>query len=68
MSYDVQCIQTAVFNVKWQEISAVFVSLGLVQAEVDRVDAECWRREVYCARNNWTGSVALTWPLLHLHP
>jgi len=46
-----------VFNVKWQEISAVFVSLGLVQAEVDRVDAECWRREVYCdARNNWTGS------------
>jgi len=58
-----------VFNVKWQEISAVLVSLGLVQAEVDRVDAECWRREVYCdARNNWTGSVALTWPLLHLHP
>ena len=60
MLNDVQCIQTAVFNVKWQEISAVLVSLGLLQAEVDRLEAECWRREVYRdVRHDWMGSVTL---------
>ena len=33
-------IKTAIFNVKWQEISAVLVSLGLSQSEVDRLKAE----------------------------
>ena len=29
-------IQTSVFDVKWQEVSSVLVSLGLSQSEVDR--------------------------------
>ena len=33
-------IKTAIFNVKWQEVSAVLVSLGLSQSEVDRLKAE----------------------------
>ena len=33
-------VQTAVFNVKWQEISAVLVALGLNPAEVAKLKAE----------------------------
>ena len=38
-------VQTALFNVKWQEISAVLVSFGLDQAEIDRLKAERWKEE-----------------------
>ena len=33
-------IQTSVFDVKWQEVSSVLVSLGLSQSEVDRLKRE----------------------------
>ena len=40
-------VQTTSFNIKWQEISAVLVSLGLDQADIDRLKAERWGEEDY---------------------
>jgi len=41
-------------NVKWQEITAVLVSLGLHEAEIDkcRIKVEHWGKEVYCDVEN----------------
>jgi len=40
-------VETAVFNVKWREVSAALVSLGMDQAQIDRLKAEPWGEEDY---------------------
>jgi len=40
-------VQTAVFSIMWHEISAVLDSLGLDQAEIDRIMAEHWGKEFH---------------------
>ena len=46
-------IQTSVFDVKWQEISSVLVSLGLSQSEVDRLKREPCGEDYVSAFNEW---------------
>ena len=41
-------IQTSVFDVKWQEMSSVLVSLGLSQSEVDRLEREPCGEDYIC--------------------
>ena len=47
-------IQTSVFDVKWQEISSVLVSLGLSQFEVDRLKREPCGEDYVSAVTEWT--------------
>ena len=49
-------IQTSVFDVKWQEISSVLVSLGLSQSEVDRLKREPCGEDYVSAVMEWTKS------------
>lgn len=49
-------IQTVAFNVKWQEVSAVLVSLGLSQSEVDRLKAEPSVEDYIDAVTEWMKS------------
>ena len=49
-------IQTSVFDVKWQEISSVLVSLGLSQSEVDRLKREPCGEDYVSAVVEWTKS------------
>ena len=46
-------IQTSVFDVKWQEISSVLVSLGLSQFEVDRLKREPCGEDYVSAVKEW---------------
>ena len=46
-------IQTSVFDVKWQEISSVLVSLGLSQSEVDRLKREPCGEDYVSAVTEW---------------
>ena len=46
-------IQTSVFDVKWQEISSVLVSLGLNQSEVDRLKREPCGEDYVIAVTEW---------------
>ena len=46
-------IQTSVFDVKWQEISSVLVSLGLSQSEVDRLKREPCGEDYVSAVIEW---------------
>ena len=46
-------IQTSVFDVKWQEISSVLVSLGLSQFEVDRLKREPCGEDYVSAVQEW---------------
>ena len=41
-------VDTAVLNIKWKEITALPVLLGLHQAEIDRTKVQHWWKEVYC--------------------
>ena len=49
-------IQSSVFDVKWQEISSVLVSLGLSQSEVDRLKREPCGEDYVSAVMEWTKS------------
>ncbi|XP_068760731.1 uncharacterized protein [Montipora capricornis] len=52
-------IDELMFNALWQEISAVLVSLGLSQAEVDRLKAErCGEKDYLNALRDWAESEA----------
>ena len=52
-------IDELMFNALWQEISAVLVSLGLSQAEVDRLKAErCGEEDYVDALRDWAESEA----------
>ena len=46
-------IQTSVFDVKWQEVSFVLVSLGLSQSEVDRLKREPCGEDYVSAVTEW---------------
>ena len=46
-------IQTSVFDVKWQEVSSVLVSLGLSQSEVDRLEREPCGEDYVSAVTEW---------------
>ena len=46
-------IQTSVFNMKWQEISSVLVSLGLSQSEVDKLKREPCGEDYVSAVTEW---------------
>ena len=46
-------IQTLVFDVKWQEISSVLVSLGLSQSKVDRLKREPCGEDYVSAVTEW---------------
>ena len=46
-------IQTSVFDVKWQEVSSVLVSLGLNQSEVDRLKREPCGEDYISAVTEW---------------
>ena len=46
-------IQTPVFDVKWQEVSSVLVSLGLSQSEVDRLKREPCAEDYVSAVTKW---------------
>lgn len=46
-------VQTSVFDVKWQEISSVLVSLGLSQSEVDRLKREPCGQDYISALTEW---------------
>ena len=46
-------IQTSVFDVKWQEVSSVLVSLGLCQSEVDRLRREPCGEDYISAVTEW---------------
>ena len=46
-------IQTSVFDVKWQEMSSVLVSLGLSQSEVDRLEREPCGQDYISAVTEW---------------
>ena len=46
-------IQTSVFDVKWQEMSSVLVSLGLSQSEVDRLEKEPCGQDYISAVTEW---------------
>ena len=46
-------IQTSVFDVKWQEVSFVLVSLGLSQSEVDRLKREPCGGDYVSAVTEW---------------
>ena len=46
-------IQTSVFDVKWQEVSSVLVSLGLSQSEVDRLKREPCGEDYISAVTEW---------------
>ena len=46
-------IQTPVFDVKWQEMSSVLVSLGLSQSEVDRLKREPCGEDYVSAVTEW---------------
>ena len=46
-------IQTPVFDVKWQEVSSVLVSLGLSQSEVDRLKREPCGEDYISAVTEW---------------
>ena len=46
-------IQTSVFDVKWQEVSSVLVSLGLSQFEVDRLKREPCGEDYVSAVTEW---------------
>ena len=46
-------IQTPVFDVKWQEVSSVLVSLGLSQSEVDRLKREPCGEDYVSAVTEW---------------
>ena len=46
-------IQTLVFDVKWQEVSSVLVSLGLSQSEVDRLKREPCGEDYISAVTEW---------------
>ena len=46
-------IQTSVFDVKWQEVSSVLVSLGLSQSEVDRLKREPCGEDYVSAVFEW---------------
>ena len=46
-------IQTSVFDVKWQEVSSVLVSLGLSQSEVDRLKREPCGEDYVSAVTEW---------------
>ena len=46
-------IQTSVFDVKWQEVSSVLVSLGLSQSEVDRLKREPCAEDYVGAVTEW---------------
>ena len=46
-------IQTSVFDVKWQEVSSVLVSLGLSQSEVDRLKREPCGEDYVRAVTEW---------------
>ena len=46
-------IQTSAFDVKWQEVSSVLVSLGLSQSEVDRLKSEPCGEEYISAVIGW---------------
>ena len=46
-------IQTSVFDVKWQEVSSVLVSLGLSQSEVDRLRREPCGQDYISAVTEW---------------
>ena len=46
-------IQTSVFDVKWQEVSSVLVSLGLSQSEVDRLKSEPCGEDYISAVIGW---------------
>ena len=51
-------IDTTTLNALWQEISPALVSLGLDQAEIDRLKAEHWGVEDYhVVENDWADSV-----------
>ena len=46
-------IQTSVFDVKWQEVSSVLVSLGLSQSEVDRLKREPCGEDYISSVTEW---------------
>ena len=46
-------IQTSVFDVKWQEMSSVLVSLGLSQSEIDRLEREPCGEDYISAVTEW---------------
>ena len=46
-------IQTSVFDVKWQEVSCILVSLGLSQSEVDRLKREPCGEDYVSAVTEW---------------
>ena len=46
-------IQTSAFDVKWQEVSSVLVSLGLSQSEVDRLKREPCGEDYVSAVTEW---------------
>ena len=46
-------IQTSVFDVKWQEVSSVLVTLGLSQSEVDRLKREPCGEDYVSAVTEW---------------
>ena len=46
-------IQTSVFDVKWQEVSSILVSLGLSQSEVDRLKREPCGEDYVSAVTEW---------------
>ena len=46
-------IQTSAFDVKWQEVSSVLVSLGLSQSEVDRLKREPCGEDYISAVTEW---------------
>ena len=46
-------IQTSVFDLKWQEMSSVLVSLGLSQSEVDRLEREPCGEDYISAVTEW---------------
>ena len=46
-------IQTSAFDVKWQEVSSVLVSLGLSQSEVDRLKSEPCGEDYISAVIGW---------------
>ena len=53
-------VQTAVCNIKWHEISAILGSLGLDQAEIDRIKTEHWGKEFHRdVKHNRANSVTL---------
>jgi len=50
-------VDTPMFKALWQELSAVLVALGLGQAEIDRLQAECFGEDDYLdALIDWAAS------------